>query len=228
MTIESRLWYTELMEYSNVSRREFSVPPLINEVGHRHGRLVVLSRAENDNQGGAQWLCRCDCGRQTIVRGFCLRNGSTISCGCYRREVSRAYRQACVLPEGVASLNMLIKNYKDRARSGKLSWGLTREQFIGLTTQLCTYCGVEPRQRAGMPRLHGQFVYNGIDRIDSSQGYTIENCASCCGQCNRAKYTSSTQEFYAWIERVYNHLCSVGVLDAPTYSDDVIRQRKEG
>lgn len=30
------------------------------------------------------WLCQCDCGKQTIVRGADLNNGFTKSCGCLR------------------------------------------------------------------------------------------------------------------------------------------------
>lgn len=59
---------------------------LIEMEGKRFGRLTVLCRAENSKQGQAQWMCRCDCGTETIVRGVQLRNGKTSSCGCLRRE----------------------------------------------------------------------------------------------------------------------------------------------
>lgn len=32
------------------------------------------------------WVCKCDCGNETIVRGGCLSNGNTTSCGCFKRE----------------------------------------------------------------------------------------------------------------------------------------------
>ncbi len=31
-----------------------------------------------------QWLCKCDCGKEVIVQGKCLRGGKTSSCGCYK------------------------------------------------------------------------------------------------------------------------------------------------
>ena len=35
--------------------------------------------------GKARWLCKCDCGKEVIVRGNNLKHG-TKSCGCKRKE----------------------------------------------------------------------------------------------------------------------------------------------
>lgn len=52
--------------------------------GQRFGQLTVLRPAENIGNRTA-WLCRCDCGKETIVKTQHLRGGHTISCGCARR-----------------------------------------------------------------------------------------------------------------------------------------------
>lgn len=52
----------------------------------RFGKLLVLKRVQNTKQGLAQWLCKCDCGNTTIVRGSSLRNGGTTSCGCIKSK----------------------------------------------------------------------------------------------------------------------------------------------
>ena len=49
--------------------------------GQRYGRLTVLAPAENVG-GRTAWRCRCDCGRETVVRTSRLRSGHTKSCGC--------------------------------------------------------------------------------------------------------------------------------------------------
>lgn len=54
--------------------------------GHRYGRLLVLSFAGQDAHYRSQWLCRCDCGTEKVVSSGGLREGSTVSCGCYRAE----------------------------------------------------------------------------------------------------------------------------------------------
>lgn len=59
--------------------------------GLRFERLLVLERVENyikpsKKSQVAQWLCQCDCGKLTIVRGDALRAGTIRSCGCLHRE----------------------------------------------------------------------------------------------------------------------------------------------
>lgn len=62
------------------------MPAAIELTGQRFGRLVVLRRAGSDRHGSALWLCRCDCGKEVVVRGSDLRSGNTQSCGCLNRE----------------------------------------------------------------------------------------------------------------------------------------------
>ena len=57
-----------------------------NEIGNRYGKLVVLSRGENDNNGKARWYCQCDCGNTKIVLADNLKRGLTQSCGCLHSE----------------------------------------------------------------------------------------------------------------------------------------------
>ena len=57
---------------------------MIDLTGKRFGNLLVLSRAESPNKQAA-WLCRCDCGNETVVLGWNLRSGHTISCGCVHK-----------------------------------------------------------------------------------------------------------------------------------------------
>jgi hypothetical protein len=59
-------------------------------VGHRFGRLIVQYRAEDGKRGQTRWSCRCDCGSDAVVRGGHLKSGLIRSCGCLRRETTRA------------------------------------------------------------------------------------------------------------------------------------------
>lgn len=49
--------------------------------GQRYGHLTVLGPAANIG-GRTAWRCRCDCGRETVVKTCRLRSGHTASCGC--------------------------------------------------------------------------------------------------------------------------------------------------
>ncbi|GAA3620591.1 AP2 domain-containing protein [Secundilactobacillus similis] len=58
--------------------------------GQRFGRLIAIEPHGRDcRNGDLLWLCQCDCGNQIVVDGARLRSGSTQSCGCLRRDVSR-------------------------------------------------------------------------------------------------------------------------------------------
>lgn len=49
--------------------------------GQRFGKLTVTAPAGNIGDRTA-WFCRCDCGRETVVKTCHLRSGHTKSCGC--------------------------------------------------------------------------------------------------------------------------------------------------
>ena len=55
--------------------------------GRRFGRLYVIQR-EGSRNNRAFWLCKCDCGKTTIVDTCSLRRKTkaTTSCGCFNRE----------------------------------------------------------------------------------------------------------------------------------------------
>lgn len=60
----------------------------IDLTGKRFGRLVAIRVEGKDGWGTAAWLCKCDCGKETIVLGSSLRSGATKSCRCLQRELA--------------------------------------------------------------------------------------------------------------------------------------------
>jgi hypothetical protein len=56
--------------------------------GQTFGRILVLGKAGNDSAKNIIYHCRCSCGKETIVRAYALRRGSSKSCGCLRNELS--------------------------------------------------------------------------------------------------------------------------------------------
>ena len=57
---------------------------LIDLTGQRFGLLTVLKR-HGHSGNEVTWLCKCDCGKESVVMGEALRRGKTKSCGCLRR-----------------------------------------------------------------------------------------------------------------------------------------------
>ena len=60
-----------------------------NMKGQKFGRLLVLEFAEVRRRN-AHWKCLCDCGKEVIVAGSRLRNGTSKSCGCLTIEASKS------------------------------------------------------------------------------------------------------------------------------------------
>lgn len=80
------------------------------------------------------------------------------------------------------------QRYKDGAAKRGYVFELTIEQARAMFSVPCMYCHYPPR---------GEF--NGIDRVDNSKGYTLDNCVPCCAWCNRAKSDGQLPRFMEWI-----------------------------
>jgi len=177
----------------------------INEVGNKYGRLTVIEEAGHNKNGKILWKCICDCGKEAVISGALLRNGKTKSCGCFSSEVSRKLCKDRALPLGQACFNTLYGNYKNQAQRRELPFELTKEDFSFLTQMNCYYCGIVPKQTINKKRQNGPYIYNGIDRIDSNKGYTLDNVVPCCGVCNRMKMDMNSFEFKEHIRKIYEH-----------------------
>lgn len=62
------------------------MPCKIDMRGRKYGSLYVLEESgmyvsPGQTTHDRTWLCRCDCGRECVVRGSFLRNGHTKTCG---------------------------------------------------------------------------------------------------------------------------------------------------
>lgn len=172
-------------------------------VGQKFGRLTVIQREGINKWGAITWLCECECGNRVVKRGDSLRSDRTKSCGCFQRERSS---EANSLPVGEGAFNQILTVMKYRAKRQKHEWQLTKEQACVLLQQPCYYCGTEPNQGSRLSSTHnGAFIYNGLDRVDNSKGYIIDNVVSCCKICNVAKNTQTLEEFKAWLRRAYEH-----------------------
>lgn len=55
-------------------------------IGQRFGMLTVTGQALSTSRGNRRWICKCDCGTEKVVAGSNLSRGTTVSCGCKRRN----------------------------------------------------------------------------------------------------------------------------------------------
>lgn len=201
-------------------------------VGQKFNRLTVikqLSKVEvrklGKKKGQRYFLCKCDCGKETVLAYTRLAGKNnrrkTKSCGC-----GRAVRSGLETDRVFATYKQMYSQFKKRARiyDLELKSCITREQFVHLISRPCFYCGTigsnlakDRNHRAVLyPNLREnndppiELAYNGIDRLDSSLGYNLDNCVSCCKNCNFAKRLMSVQEFYLWVKILFENLQNTG------------------
>ena len=56
-------------------------------IGKRFGKLVVINKSIS-RWNKLHWVCKCDCGNETIVSTSGLKSGHTQSCGCFQDEIA--------------------------------------------------------------------------------------------------------------------------------------------
>lgn len=165
------------------------------------------------------WKCKCDCGNEFDSREhkLNLRQGCQ-SCTNSINQTQLAIKKANGV-EHIGLKNRLLKEYKTGANKRNLSFNLTFEQFTNLIEGNCAYCGEPPivseYQKQYMQKKIKPYAHHGIDRIDSSIGYELDNCVCCCSKCNYAKHEMSLNDFKDWITKAYNHLILKGSSTIP-------------
>ena len=168
-------------------------------------RLTIINSIRKKGHR-TKYFCQCECGKHTIVEGSKIKNGSTKSCGCLHTESNRSKHNKYKKPQGVASRNRVIGNYKNNARHKNLEYNLTNEKIINLFQANCYYCGTEPKSIYHSKNYNGDYKYNGIDRLNNDQGYIENNVVSCCSKCNYIKNKHNHDDFVAWIKAVNDNL----------------------
>jgi len=183
-----------------------------NLTGQVFNRLTVISKA--DTTGRTAWLCQCECGNTKIIKAENLKDGSTKSCGCLNQEkrIERASNMYGACVKFHPSETTARRVWRSRYSENDLSF----EDFYRVSQMNCYYCEAAPNnlQNSAMSdnkssifaKENGDFIYNGLDRIDSSKLHTIDNIVPCCKWCNYAKRERSVEEFEIWIEQIYQGL----------------------
>lgn len=174
-----------------------------NRTGQRYGRLFVVEDLGVIQGSERLWGCVCDCGSRVGIVSRCLRSGNTRSCRCLSLEQLSHGKNA--LEPGQSALNQLFYAYKKSARERGYEFSLGIEDFKRITQLDCYYCEAAPviKFRAAKG-TNGNYIGNGVDRVDNSLGYQTGNVRPCCTHCNIAKWKLSESEFYAWLFRAYS------------------------
>jgi len=168
------------------------------EPGTVHGMLTI-TRTWTENKHCQRMVdCICKCGREKLNTRFRnIRDRKMKNCGCIKSSNA--------LSTKTRVFNEVYCDYRTTAKKRSRIFQLTREQCEVLFEGNCHLCGNEPQKRKPRKALRHSWAYNGIDRIDSTKGYTIDNVASCCTVCNFLKSNTPHYEFLSHIKRIADY-----------------------
>lgn len=144
------------------------MPAPIKLEGQKFGRLTVLSFV-GTNGRDRKYLCRCECGSETITSTACLRSGTTRSCGCLIRisAVARCTTHG-------ASRTRLYWLWADMiarcTKENHHAW----ENYGGRGIHVCAAWRHDFAQFAS--DMGSRPPGAQLDRIDNDKGYEPSNC----------------------------------------------------
>lgn len=87
---------------------------------------------------------------------------------------------------------VIYNRYKRSANKRKIDFNINYETFIKYWKEPCYYCGSE-------------IETIGIDRMNSSKGYEVQNIVPCCTKCNLTKRKMSDNEYIEHCKKVTEH-----------------------
>jgi hypothetical protein len=173
----------------------------------KFGELIALEYVQHTTKKGRTyyvWKCLCSCGEYSFSRTSDLRSGSKTKCKKCADHISSQKR---ILPDDKSIFNRIFRTYKRNAKNRNLTFELNQNDFEKLLKLPCFYCNEDPMSYKGDNNIsYGEFKRNGIDRIDSKKGYSIDNVITCCKFCNQSKNDMTKEEFVNWIIKTFNNL----------------------
>lgn len=179
------MWYDGHM---NKERRR-AAPRTVN--GQRYGALTITDSGplySGDKRYQKKVMARCDCGFERLFDEWQVFNGKVVSCpDCSLKRRSEALSN---IESGWVGLR---QQYIGNAIKRGISFNLSVEEVRKIAENNCIYCSAEPVEKKF--RRHS-IRANGIDRLDSRLGYSIENCVPCCFDCNKLKADRTVLELY--------------------------------
>lgn len=138
--------------------------------GDVFGRLTVI-RELPKRRNRVHYLCRCLCGRTTVVESYALRHGETLSCGCLQRERTSESNKT----HGMCR-SKLYGVFKAMCRRCHVKSDPAYENYGGRGVTVCDSWLRSFDQFARWAFDNGYVEGLTIDRIDNAAGYCPANC----------------------------------------------------
>lgn len=145
---------------------------VVDLIGKKFHDLTVTMRAGSDRYGKSTWLCKCDCGRETVFSGDHLtrKKQPVKSCGCKSVRYGMNHPQWNGVGEisGNWWYNHILRERKQTSRP-KINVSLTIQEAWDLF--------IKQERKCALSKMDISFSDKtaSLDRIDSNGGYVANN-----------------------------------------------------
>lgn len=189
--------------------------PQKNLTGLKFGKLLVIQLEPVKRKRNTTWKCQCECGNITYVGTAELNSGHTETCGCSKANSLRMARAKRTENRKDPRIQLAKWVFKRHYNDDNLLF----EEFLEMSQLNCHYCDTPPsndlkysgKKWTQEYKDASRFIYNGLDRVDSTKLHDKNNVVPCCKYCNFAKRHYPYDVFVDWIERVYQNLQQNGI-----------------
>jgi len=163
--------------------------------GERINAITIVSFSHKDGKNYF-WNCRCDCGKEFVIRGHNLYKNPK-SCGCLRgRGIWKGFEDISLSYFSQIKNNALRRNIQCNITIEDI-WQLFIKQ-----NRKCALSGVD----LNFARRYGDEDQTAsLDRIDSNKPYSINNLMWVHKDLNMMRSKVTLDEFKKWCNLVTNY-----------------------
>lgn len=188
--------------------------------GEKYGNYTAIRLVEITTKGGVKekhWECSDIYGNFRTFRTNILRKQIS------EEDIQKMHDKNLekLISENLHQIGIrrrIFREYVENSKKRGHLFELNFEEFNNLITKNCFYCDNSPIiNKRWLKREHKyqpQLATNGIDRINSKEGYNSGNVVPCCSKCNLMKNVFETKDFLDHINKIcdFNKKSSTTIL----------------
>lgn len=153
----------------------------IDLTGKKFNRLTVIKEVGKDSRNQILWLCKCDCGNETIATTYRINKGITKSCGCLAIEVASRQSKEMGKKNKTHGLSK-TRIYKTYRGMIDRCFNENDQHYPDYGGRGITVCNEWSNKNDGFVAFNNWAIEHGytdkltIDRIDVNGNYEPGNC----------------------------------------------------
>lgn len=153
-----------------------------NLTAQRFSHLVVVQFSHISKHGTAYWLCKCDCGKEKVIRGSHLVHKRIQSCGCLQAELSSSRQRIDLTGQKFGRLAIVKFSHKKEGSHWLCKCDCGNKKVVSsrnLRNGNTKSCGCLQFEQLALHRLkHGHAVGNKLSKEYVTWRAMIQRCTN--------------------------------------------------